>query len=53
MDISIFVENGGIVPPYSAWTKENRVILGAFLVGLGPQGGPLVLGMVGLGCQDT
>ncbi len=29
------------------------VILDAFLVGLGPEGGPLGSQMVDLGCQDT
>ena len=29
------------------------VILGAFLVGLGPSGGPLGSLMADLGCQDT
>ena len=38
----------GLIP-----TKENLVILGVFLVGLGSQGGPLRSQMVDLGCQDT
>ena len=38
--------------PLLAWTNENVDNLGAFLVGLGPWGGPLASQMVDLGCQD-
>ena len=36
-----------------AWTKENMVMLFAFLVGFGPWAWPLGIQMVELGCQDT